>query len=119
MPEKRRKPEEQVDARTALERLSEAHLQLKEAFDAAVTVADMRQIQRAQMAVGDEIVRLLEQGMVETAQAYAPQTEAIIAARQDIREIAERIRTITTMLEKAARIAGALSQLLKMLPKLV
>lgn len=107
-----------VLTRRAADGLSTAHLLLKDAFDAGVTIADMRQIQRAQMAVGDEIVRLLEQGMVGSPAAYPPQTEGIIAARHDIREIGERIRSITTVLDKAARIANALSQVPRILPKL-
>jgi type II secretory pathway component PulF len=113
-----RAPEREADAATALATLVEGRKALEEAFDSAVEVEDMRQIQRALMAVSNEIVALLQAGIVATAERYRPQTEAILAAREDIGEIQKRIRRITTMLEKASRIADALGKLLKVLPKL-
>lgn len=113
-----RAPQEQTDAETALARLTEARAALEEAFDSAVEVEDMRQIQRALMAVSNEIVALLQAGIIAKAQAYRPQTQAILAAREDIRDIQKRIAKITTILDKAGRIADALGRLLKVLPKL-
>jgi len=114
-----RAPEKATDAETALRKLTEARVALEEAFDSAVEIEDMRQIQRALMAVSNEIVALLKAGIIATAQEYTPQTQAILAAREDIREIQGRIRRITTILDKAAKIADALGQVLKVLPKLV
>jgi hypothetical protein len=114
-----RAPQTPADMEAALRRLTEARAALEEAFDSAVEVEDMRQIQRALMAVSNELVALLQAGIVGTAESYRPRTTAIVAARADIKEIQERIGRITTMLDKAARIADALGQVLKILPKLV
>ena len=114
-----RAPQQPADAETALKTLTGAREALEEAFDSAVEVEDMRQIQRALMAVSNEIVALLQAGIIVKALAYRPQTTAILGARADIKAIADRIGRITTIIDKAARIADALGQALKILPKLV
>jgi hypothetical protein len=113
-----RAPEQPADAETALKTLMAARAALEEAFDSAVEIEDMRQIQRALMAVSNEIVALLQAGIVAQAEAYKPQTDAILVARADVKAIQDRIGRITTIIDKAARIADALGRMLKVLPKL-
>lgn len=113
-----RAPQTEADVEAALRSLTEARAALEEAFDSAVEIEDMRQIQRALMAVSNELVALLQAGIVSSAESYSPRTTAIVAARADIKAIQQRISRITTMLDKAARIADALGQVLKILPKL-
>lgn len=114
-----RAPQQATDAETALKTLTAARAALEEAFDSAVEIEDMRQIQRALMAVSNEIVALLQAGIIAQAEAYKPQTTAILAARTDIKAIQDRIGRITTIIDKATKIADALGQVLKVLPKLV
>jgi hypothetical protein len=114
-----RAPQQATDAETALKTLTAARAALEEAFDSAVEIEDMRQIQRALMAVSNEIVALLQAGIIAQAEAYKPQTAAILVARADIKAIQDRIGRITTIIDKAAKIADALGQVLKVLPKLV
>jgi len=113
-----RAPQQATDAETALKTLTAARAALEEAFDSAVEIEDMRQIQRALMAVSNEIVALLQAGIIAQAEAYKPQTDAILVARADIKAIQDRIGRITTIIDKAAKIADALGQVLKVLPKL-
>lgn len=113
-----RAPQAAADGEAALKTLTEARVALEEAFDSAVEIEDMRQIQRALMAVSNEIVAVLQAGIVDAAEAYRPQTTAIIAARADIKAIQDRIHRITTIIDKAVKIADALGQVLKILPKL-
>jgi hypothetical protein len=64
-----RAPQQPADAETALKTLTAAREALEEAFDSAVEVEDMRQIQRALMAVSNEIVALLQAGIIVKALA--------------------------------------------------
>lgn len=102
--------------REALDAYIELRDALERAFDAAMTVEDMRLIARTSSAVVDEILRLNALELARLGEAYAPPREALAAAIEDLKTIRREIRRISASVKTIGEVLAAIGRVSRFLP---
>ena len=89
---------------------------LRQAFDGAMDISDVRRIGRAKDGVGTEILRLQRLEIAQRAADYQRSMEELKIVIDDLKQIRDRISQISSSLDTIAQVLSAIGKVAAFLP---